>query len=50
MRRKDCGRYFLLTSGHNTRYRNNIASGEINRTCRKMGAHRKEVQARSIGP
>ena len=37
----NCGRYFLLTAGYNTCYCNNIAPGETERTCRKVGAHRK---------
>ena len=43
----NCGRYFLLTSGYNTCYCNNIAPGETARTCRKVGAHRKEAQGKS---
>ena len=35
-------KYFLLTNGYNTCYCNNIAPGETERTCRKVGAHRKE--------
>lgn len=40
----NCGKYFLLTRGYNTCYRNNIAPGEAERTCRKVGAHRKEAR------
>ena len=40
----NCGKYFLLTRGYNTCYRNNIAPGETERTCRKVGAHRKEAR------
>ena len=40
----NCGRYFLLTAGYNTCYCNNIAPGETERTCRKVGAHRKEAK------
>ena len=43
----NCGKYFLLTAGYNTCYCNNIAPGEINRTCRVVGAHRKESQGRA---
>ena len=32
----------MLTSGYDIRYCNNIAPGETERTCRKVGAHRKE--------
>ena len=42
----NCGRYFLLTAGYNTCYCNNLAPGETARTCRKVGAHKKEAQAR----
>jgi len=38
----NCGRYFLLTKGCN-----NIAPGETERTCRKVGAHRKEAQGKA---
>ena len=38
----NCGRYFLLTTGYNMCYCNNIALGETERTCRMIGAHRKE--------
>ena len=43
----NCGKYFLLTSGYNTCYCNNIAPGETERTCRKVGAHRKEAQGKA---
>ena len=43
----NCGRYFLLTSGHNICYCNNIAPGETDCTCRKVGAHRKEAQGKA---
>ena len=33
--------FFLLTAGDNTCYCNNIAPGETERTCRKVGAHKK---------
>jgi len=42
----NCGRYFLLTAGYNTCYCNNIAPGEIERTCRKVGAYRKEARGK----
>ncbi len=38
----NCGRFFLLLNGYNATYCNNIAPGETTRTCRKVGAHRKE--------
>ena len=43
----NCGKYFLLTAGYNTCYCNNIAPGERERTCRKVGAHRKEARDRA---
>lgn len=43
----NCGRYFLLTAGYNTCYCNNIAPGETKRTCRKVGAHRKETKGKA---
>lgn len=42
----NCERYFLLTSGYNICYCNNIAPGETVRTCHKVGAHRKETQGK----
>ena len=42
----NCGRYFLLTAGYNTCYCNNIAPCETVRTCRKVGAYRKEAQGK----
>ncbi|MEQ3171144.1 DUF6076 domain-containing protein [Dysosmobacter welbionis] len=44
---QNCGRYFLLTRGYNTCYCNGIAPGETERTCRKVGAHRKEARGRA---
>ena len=43
----NCKRFFLLSSGYDTCYCNNIAPGEIEKTCRKVGAHKKEAQALS---
>ena len=42
----NCGTFFLLTAGYNTCYCNNLAPGETERTCRKVGAHKKEAQER----
>ena len=39
----NCKKFFLLTAGYNTCYCNNIAPGETERTCRKVGAHKKEA-------
>ena len=36
----NCGQFFLLTRGYDTRYCNNIAPNETERTCRQVGAHR----------
>lgn len=35
-----------MDSGYNAIYCNNIAPGETDRTCRKVGAHRKEAQGK----
>nr|WP_325303482.1 DUF6076 domain-containing protein [uncultured Oscillibacter sp.] len=43
----NCGQYFLLTAEYNTCYRNNVAPSELERTCRKVGAHRKEAQGKA---
>ena len=37
----NCHKFFLLTAGYNTCYCNDIAPGETERTCRKVGAHKK---------
>jgi len=39
-----CGKWFLLESGHDTRYCENPAPGEPGKTCRQVGAHRKEAR------
>jgi len=36
-----------LATEYNTCYFNNIAPGKTERTCRKVGAHRKEAQGRA---
>ena len=41
---ENCGRYFLLSSGYDIRYCMSIALGETSRTCRQVGAHRKEKE------
>lgn len=46
----NCGRYFLLTNGYNTCYCSNIAPGETERTCRKVGAHRKANHPTGLSP
>ncbi len=44
----NCGKYFLLLSGHNTCYCSNLAPGkketDKKSTCRDVGAHIKETQ------
>ena len=39
---ENCGKWFLLTSGFDTRYCENPAPDEPTKTCRQVGAHRKE--------
>ena len=46
----NCGRYFLLTAAYNTCYCNNVAPGETERTCRKVGAHRKANHPTGLSP
>lgn len=46
----NCGCYFLLTAGYNTCYCNNIAPGETERICRKVGAHRKANHPTGLSP
>lgn len=43
----NCGRYFLLTAGYSTCYCNN---GETERTCRKVGVHRKANHPTRLSP
>ena len=42
-----CGRWFLLESGYDIRYCENPAPGEPDKTCRQVGAHRKEARLNS---
>lgn len=44
---QNCGKFFLLTNGYKTCYCNNIAPGETERTCRKVGAHIKEAKKKA---
>jgi hypothetical protein len=39
-----CGRYFLLSSGYDIRYCMSIAPSENDRSCRQVGAHRREKE------
>jgi len=43
----NCRRYFLLNKGYDTCYCNSIAPGETAKTCRKVGAHKKEARNHS---
>lgn len=47
---RNCGKYFLLDSGHDIRYCGNPAPGANGKTCRQVGAHRKEREANSEDP
>lgn len=38
---KNCGRYFLLSSGYSTDFCENIAPNETTKTCRDIGARKK---------
>ena len=42
-------KYFLLTNGYNTCYCNNIAPGETERTCRKVGPTERSLRAKRTG-
>lgn len=46
----NCERYFLLNKGYDTCYCNNIAPGEKEKTCRKVGAHKKEARKEGKTP
>ncbi|MDD4237917.1 MAG: DUF6076 domain-containing protein [Desulfotomaculaceae bacterium] len=46
----NCGCYFLLNKGYDTCYCNNIAPGEEEKTCRKVGAHKKEAHKEGKTP
>lgn len=46
----NCGCYFSLTAGYNTCYCNRVAPGETERTCRKVGAHRKANLPTGLSP
>ncbi|MCK9341725.1 MAG: DUF6076 domain-containing protein [Synergistaceae bacterium] len=46
----NCGRYFLLNKGYDTCYCNNVAPGEKGKTCRKVGAHKKEARMEGKTP
>lgn len=44
----NCGRFFLLTGRYDIRYCSNVAPGETERTCRKVGAHLREKVTREL--
>jgi hypothetical protein len=46
----NCGRYFLLLGGYDICYCLNIAPGETKRTCRDVGAHKKEARKEGKTP
>lgn len=46
----NCGRFFLLNKGYDTCYCNNVAPGETEKTCRKVGAHKKEARKEGKTP
>ena len=46
----NCKRFFLLSNGYDTCYCNNIAPGEIEKTCRKIGAHKKQASKEGKTP
>ena len=46
----NCGCYFLLNKGYDTCYCNNVAPGEKGKTCRKVGAHKKEARKEGKTP
>ena len=46
----NCGRFFLLNKGYDTCYCNNIAPDETEKTCRKVGAHRKTQELAGATP
>jgi len=47
---QNCGKYFLLLSGYNICYCTNLAPGETKRTCRDVGAHKKEARKEGKTP
>lgn len=46
----NCKRFFLLNSGYDTCYCNSIAPGETEKTCRKVGAHKKQASKEGKTP
>ena len=46
----NCGNYFLSSGGYDVVYCNRIAPGETEKTCRKVGAHRKASQKAQASP
>lgn len=46
----NCGKYFLLTNGFNTKYCSNIAPGETSKTCHHVGAYKKQAEKVEASP
>jgi hypothetical protein len=46
----NCGKFFLLLSGYSICYCLNTAPGETKRTCRDVGAHKKEARKEGKTP
>lgn len=47
---RNCKKYFLAIGAYDTLYCNEIAPGETERTCRKVGAHKKEKEKTNSKP
>ena len=47
---RNCGKYFLALGAYDTLYCNEIAPGETERTCRKVGAHKREKEKTNSKP
>ena len=46
----NCGKFFLLTRGYDVRYCTEVAPSETERTCRMVGAHKKEMRREGKTP
>jgi len=44
------GRFFLLSKGYNTCHCNNVAPGDTDKTCRRVGAHKKVKEKSQTDP
>lgn len=47
---RNCKKYFLAIGAYDTLYCNEIAPGETERTCRKVGAHKREKEKTNSKP